>query len=104
MRRLAAILAVQHEGIGMTRLVEALRSLELDGEIALGGRWVKLQGAHCPVYVVEAAWGAGYYTWCDDPEERAVQFYAGPAEAVQAGLRRAARRDGAGDDGDTFSA
>ncbi len=88
----------------MTRLVEALRSLGLDGEIALSGRWVKLQGERSVVYVVEAAWGAGYYTWCDDREERAVQFYADPAEAVQAGLRRAARRDGAGDDGDTTSA
>ena len=88
----------------MTRLVEALLSSGIDGEIALGGRWVKLQGVRCAVYVVEAAWGAGYYTWCDDPEERTVQFYADPAGAVEAGLRRAARRDGAGDDGDTSSA
>ena len=73
----------------MTRLVEALRSMGLDGEITLGGRWVKLQGERCSVYVVEAAWGAGYYTWCDVPEERAVQYYADPAAAIQAGLRRA---------------
>ena len=51
----------------MTRLVEALLSSGIDGEIALGGRWVKLQGVRCAVYVVEAAWGAGYYTWCGDP-------------------------------------
>ena len=88
----------------MTRLIEALEPLGLDGEIALGGRWVKIQGERCAVYVVEAAWGAGYYTWCDDPEERAVQFYADPAAAILAGLRRAARREGAGDDGDTSSA
>ncbi len=41
------------------------------------------------MYVAEEAWGAGYYTWCDDPAERAVEFYLDPTEAIQAGLQRA---------------
>jgi hypothetical protein len=39
--------------------------------------------------VVEAAWGTHYYTWCDDPAERAVQSFPDPVQAIQAGLRRA---------------
>jgi hypothetical protein len=76
----------------MTRLVAALRALEQEGEIALAGRWVTLRGERCAIYVVEAAWSSGYYTWCDDPEERAVQFYLDPIEAIQAGLRRASTK------------
>lgn len=73
----------------MTRLVEALHALHLDGEVSLGDRWAKLQGERCWVYVAEAK-GGGYYTWCDDPAERVVKFYRDPIEAIQAGLRRAA--------------
>ncbi len=72
----------------MTRLVEAVHALGLDAEVDLGGRLVRLQGAHALVYVVEAAQGS-YYTWCDGPGERAVQFYSAPAEAIRAGLGRA---------------
>jgi len=64
-----------------------------DAEITLGGRWAKLQGERCQVYVVEAAARGGYFTWCDDPAERAVEFYRSPTEAIQAGLRRAADRN-----------
>ena len=74
----------------MTRLSEALQALDLQGEVTLSGRWLKLEGARFPVYVVEAAWNGGYYTWCDDPRERAVEFYRDPGEAIRAGLRRAA--------------
>lgn len=49
----------------MTRLVEALHALHLDGEVSLGDRWAKLQGERCWVYVAEAKDG-DYYTWCDD--------------------------------------
>jgi hypothetical protein len=73
----------------MMRLVEALQTLGLQGEVSLGGRWVMLQGERCAVYVVEAAWGTHYYTWCDDPAERAVQSFPDPVQAIQAGLRRA---------------
>ena len=77
----------------MTRLVQAMRALQLDGEVMLSGRWIKLRGDRCAVYVIEAS-GATYYTWCDDPKERWVQRYLDPTEAIQAGLRRAARSDG----------
>jgi len=78
----------------MTHLVEALHDLGLEGEQSLDGQWVKLEGERCAVYVVEAAWGASYYTWCDDPEERSVQCYRKPQEAIEAGLRRAMRQYG----------
>lgn len=74
----------------MTRLTEALQALGLDGEITLSGRWLKLRGGRCSVYVAEAAWDAGYYTWCDDRKERTVEHYLDPTEAIRAGLKRAA--------------
>ncbi len=73
----------------MTQLIGALQALGLEGEIALAGRWVKLQGERCAVYVVESR-RDGYYTWCDDPQARTVEFYLDPTEAIKAGLRRAA--------------
>ncbi len=72
----------------MTQLVEALRALHLEGELSLANRWVKLQGEQCWVYVA-AVKGSGYFTWCDDPQERNLAFYRDPIEAIQAGLRRA---------------
>src|SRR5947209_1820112 len=75
----------------MTRLVDTVKQLGLDGEISLLGRWVRLQAERCPVYVIEVSGGCGYYTWCDAPGERTVEPYLDPAEAIRAGLRRAAR-------------
>jgi hypothetical protein len=75
----------------MTRLVDTVQQMGLDGEISLLGRWVRLQAAQCLVYVIEVAGGCGYYTWCDAPGERTIEPYLDPAEAIQAGLRRAAR-------------
>lgn len=75
----------------MTRLEDALRALGLTGEVAHEGRWINVQGQRCTVYVAESR-GRGYYTWCDHPEARAVQSYRDPAEAIEAGLRRAERR------------
>lgn len=74
----------------MTQLVEALDALGLDGEIALAGYWVTLHGDRCAVYVAEAAPGFGFYSWCDDPAERALEAYYTAFEAIEAGLRRAA--------------
>ncbi len=79
----------------MTRLLEALRALGLEGEVGLSGRWVKVRGDRCSVYVYEAAWDGGYYTWCDDPGDRTVEFYRDATEAIQAGLGRAAGRTAA---------
>ena len=75
----------------MTRLTEALLALDLHGEIALSGRWAKLDGERCAVYVAQAPWDAGYYTWCDDPDERVVKFYPTASEAIEEGLSRAAQ-------------
>ena len=75
----------------MTRLVTALRAVGVDGEIALAGHWVKLQGERCAVYVAEAPSRGGYYTWCETPEARVVEYYLDPIAAIEAGLRRAAR-------------
>jgi hypothetical protein len=80
----------------MTQLVEALRALGLDAELDLAGHWARFRGEQCQVYVVEAATGC-YYTWCDRPGERAVQFYTDPTDAVRAGLGRAGH-EGAGAD------
>jgi hypothetical protein len=77
----------------MTRLVAALHLLGLAGEIDLCGRWVKLQGEPCTVYVVQAAWGDGYVTWCEDDQARVAESYLDPMEAIQVALRRAARPD-----------
>ena len=73
----------------MTGLTEALHELRLEGETHLGGRWVKLRGERCNIYVAEAASGAYHFTWCDDPQERAVEVYRDPRDAIRAGLRRA---------------
>lgn len=76
----------------MTPLIDALRRLGLHGEVALGGRWLTLRGERCSVYVTYVP-GDGYYTWCDDPDARAVEAYPDPEAAIAAGLRRARRRE-----------
>jgi len=73
----------------MTPLLEALQALNLEGDLALSGRWVTLQGECSTVYVLAMPWGAPYYTWCDAPQARAVEVYWDAVEAIQAGLRRA---------------
>lgn len=73
----------------MTRLTEALETLGLAAETSLAGRWTKLQGKRCAVYVVEAAWAASFYSWCDDPLDRVVEHHSDPIEAIRAGLKRA---------------
>lgn len=75
----------------MTELVNALRALGLEGEIASSGQWLTFEGELCTVYVVEATHGNAYYTWCDSPTARTVEFYADATAAIRAGLRRAAR-------------
>lgn len=72
------------------RLVDALRGLGLEGDVQQQGRWITLQGERCHVYVIEADWGTGYATWCDAPGQRTVEWYDDPAQAIVAGLRRAA--------------
>ncbi len=74
----------------MTRLVEALHRLGVEGQVTLSGRWATLDGERCRVYVAEAPHGRGFYSWCDDPAERAVEHHPEAAGAILAGLRRAA--------------
>ena len=75
----------------MTRLSDALHMLGLAAEVELEGRWVKIDGDQGAVFVIEAAWGNGFYVWCAIPEERGVERYTSAIEAIQAGLRRASR-------------
>jgi len=77
----------------MTQLEKALRTLGLVGEVDLSGRWARLHGEQCAVYVVEAANTSGYYTWCDEPYARSVEFYLDPSVAIQTGLHRARGRE-----------
>lgn len=79
----------------MTRLEDALLIQGPEGRLELSGRWATLRGERCAVFVMEAANGEGYYTWCDDPAARAVEFYPEPAQAIHEGMRRA-RDDGSG--------
>jgi hypothetical protein len=74
----------------MTQLVDTLEALGLSGEITNAGRWVRLTGEHCPVYVVEALWG-GYFTWCGPPCEGMVAFFRNPTVAIREGLAHARR-------------
>ena len=73
----------------MTSLVEALQALGVQGEIMLSGRWVKIRGERCSVYIAEITWNELYCMWCDDPQARRAEFYADATEAIYAGLRRA---------------
>ncbi len=83
----------------MSRLLKAIRALEVDAEVELDGRWVTIQAEGCRVYVVQPAHGSGYYTWCDAPHARSVEYYRDPVEAIEAGLRRARQAGGEHDDG-----
>jgi len=73
----------------MSRLEDALLTLGYAGQFELSGRWATLRGERCVVFVVEAANAEGYYTWCDDPATRTVEFYREPAQAIVAGMCRA---------------
>ncbi len=75
----------------VTPLADALRDLGLNGHISLGGRWLTLAGDRCRVFVVESPRG-GYFTWCDDPDERTVLFLRDARTAIECGLGRATER------------
>lgn len=70
-------------------LVDALRQLDLSGEIDRTGRWLTIETTQCKVYVVESTLGHNYYTWCDNERARSVEQYPDPLAAIRAGLRRA---------------
>lgn len=76
----------------MTPLGTVLEKLGLEAEISPLGRWARLRGEQGAVYVAAAGFGAGYYSWCDSPQERTAQPYLDPVEAIQAALQRARRQ------------
>jgi hypothetical protein len=80
---------VERVHTAMTHLVETIARLKLDGKVELGGRWVRLEGEHCPVYIVEDPFGASYFVWCGAPCDRTVKRYRDAREAINAGLERA---------------
>ncbi len=88
--RLRHCAARSAEKSAMARLVDTLDALGLYGEIALSGRWVKIQGEQCAIYLVESVWGTSYLTWCDAPCDRTVHLYHDPIKAIEAALRCAA--------------
>jgi hypothetical protein len=73
----------------MAHLGTVLEDLGLEGEVSPLGRWARLRGERGTVYVAHAAFGSGYYSWCDTPQEHTPHPYLDPAEAIQAALRRA---------------
>jgi hypothetical protein len=73
----------------MTHLVEALQALGVEGEILLSGRWIRIRGERCSVYVAQIARNQQYCSWCDAPEAREAMFYSDPTEAIEAGISRA---------------
>ncbi len=75
----------------VTPFADVLRRLGLNGALSHGGRWLTLSGDRVRVFVVESPRG-GYFTWCDDPDERAVIFLRDPRAAIEHGLGRAAER------------
>lgn len=74
-------------------LEDAIRSLHLQGEISMNGRWARLEGERFAFYVVELSYSRGYFTWCDHPSDRIVEHHPDPFTAVLSGLRRASRPD-----------
>lgn len=73
----------------LTSLVDALATLGLGAEVTLAGRWARLAGERCAVYVVEARLGGGYFAWCAAPCEQTVEHHRDPIGAIESGLRRA---------------
>lgn len=70
-------------------LIDALDRLGLHAEILMNGRWARIEGERCPIYVVEMSRHRGFFTWCDDADERSVEYYLNPLDAILSRMRRA---------------
>jgi hypothetical protein len=70
-----------------TSLVQAMEALGLSGEVSQSGRWVRLASKQGLYYVVEAAWGGGYFAFHEPPTAVEQEIYLDPVEAIQAGFR-----------------
>jgi hypothetical protein len=73
----------------VTCLGNLLRAMGLSFEESLSGRWVKIRGRECAVYIVEGSRPPSYLTWCARWDARESARYRTPEEAIAAGLRRA---------------
>lgn len=73
------------------RLVAVSRAMGLEAEASPRGRWIRFRSAEGSVYVSEAVFGQGYFTWDDAEHPEAAGPYVDPREAIRAGLRRAAQ-------------
>jgi len=80
----------------MTRLVDVMTAMGLHGEVGRSGRWIRFRGEHGAVTVVEAAWGEGYYAFCDGPHAdlpredlttRSTKLFLDPVSAIESCLR-----------------
>ena len=82
----------------MTRLVEAMQAMGLEGESGSSGRWIRFPSGHGSACVVEVAWGTGYYAFFDDPDAGAAhaeppadaaEVFLDPVSAIESCLPRA---------------
>lgn len=76
----------------VSRLVAVSQAIGLEVEASPRGRWIRFRSAQGPIYVSEAMFGQGYYTWDDAEHPEAVGPYIDPHEAIRAGLQRVAQR------------
>ena len=84
----------------MSRLIESLNTLGISSQLTMAGRWATFEGERSLVHVLVAPWSAGFFGWCDAPDERGVRRYADPVTAIHDGLRRATKHTGASAPGD----
>lgn len=69
-----------------TPLTEIAHQLGLRSETSIWGRWLRFPTDRGTVYVVQAAFGHGYYMWCEAPGRRTARLYRDPRDAIEAGL------------------
>lgn len=95
----------------MTRLVEAMQKMGLDGEAGSSGRWIRFPSGGGRACVVEAAWGEGYHAFYDasgadaardEPPAGAGALFLDPVSAIEACLPRAVRVQASGDQGNAL--
>jgi hypothetical protein len=82
----------------MTRLVDAMQAMGLEGEAGSSGRWIRFPSGRGSACVVEVAWGMGYYAFHDDlstgtvrdePPADAAEIFLDPVSAIESCLPRA---------------
>lgn len=69
-----------------TALTEAAQQMGLRSEASIWGRWIRFPTDRGTVYIAAAAFGRGYYMWCEAPGLRAPRLYRDARDAIEAGL------------------